>query len=144
MRLAALKKVEDELAECEKEPYGKHRGESSIIKQAAKFTNTQNAAARLKNLIYRRHALRHGSPTLKEMRVIFLNQTLVGNSNTKMRLTMHDVKMVLLEQWRYGKSERLDIWRKRDRKRMGELDRVAAIAERKRKYEEEERRNNGP
>jgi len=125
-----LETVEERLANAEKEGYGsKYRGRGPIHQllraeapsnRKRSKVNLQTATTELKALIYTRHALKHGGMKLKEFKPPQLAKTFLG-PDTKFKMTIEDAKKILVELWRYGKSQRLVEWERKHAKEVEKL-----------------------
>ena len=93
-------------------PRQKYRGRDYIYflmrklapsKNKRRRINKQSAQARLDELIYTRHALRHGKPKLKLLHFKALSESFLGPA-CKEQVTLAMAKKFLKEQWRWGRS----------------------------------------
>jgi hypothetical protein len=133
-------RVEEWLQEAEAEPYGKHRGKQPILRRmrekaaarAAKIPGflvrvrkirAEEAEIKLEQLVCRRYALKFGVKYLREMRPKTLAKSLLGD-HTQQLIRPDDAKIILMELWRYGSSQMLNMYlkenqheRKRERRK---------------------------
>ena len=118
-----LAEVDELLAEPDKEPYGhKNRGRETFrlrMKEEAPVSirgkkhkiNLNVANAKLKTLIYQRHALQHGAKALTEFNRQTLTKSFLGEGYGR-RIPIKEARYILTELWRYGKSSRLEFYQK--------------------------------
>jgi len=134
---------------AEEETFHKRRGVAFIAQQLRQKASSKNkrrnvnttvAVATLQELLYRRHALRHGKQNLKEMtRGGLLSESFLGpqQGNKTIHVSVDMAKTFLKELWRYGKSQPLEHLqekvRLRNENRLRTQEAVAAGEERKRK-----------
>lgn len=120
---SVLEEVEARLEEAERDHVGnKRRGLEKIrallraeapsgVKRSN--VNQQAAQAELNSLIYQRHSLRHGFFRLTDMNHRQRAESFLGPEGSKMQITDAQARLILKEQWRWGRSPVLEDFRKK-------------------------------
>lgn len=109
---------EARLAECDKEPYGiKFRGRMTMyrmmrhavrgLRGLKKYPNRRSARREISRLLFQRHALRNGAMKLSELNNQAYSRSFLGYNYVK-QIPFREGQLIILEMWRYGKSERLE------------------------------------
>jgi hypothetical protein len=108
---AALQNVQEQLDVLAVEKYGKYRGKHTMLQLQYKnrrskrhAVNTQTAMAKIADLVYLQFAHQHGAMRWKEVQKLPLGKLVFQNPQAKIQITPKQMKQILLEQWRYGKS----------------------------------------
>lgn len=111
-----LDDVTERLAKCEVEYYKKGRGRhtmQAVLRAEAPSNNKRRrinlkvAWVEIRSCVYRRHALQHGGKILKDFNQRHLLQTFLGKDAPKLEFRLEEAKLILMELWNYGKSQRL-------------------------------------
>ena len=120
-----LEKTNAKLEEAEKEPLGKDRGRAAMRKRLCYKEDTENPREKkfLLKLLFERHALMHGKRHLIEMDKEALSKSFLGEETTSTKISLPLAKHIILELWRYGKSNMLELQRNKDLEKQEKLQR---------------------
>jgi hypothetical protein len=142
-----MDRINDRLREAEMERYGMYRGRAHIMKLLREeapskrkrgLINSQVAMAKLATLLFEKFALQQGQQRLKEVKPRATAEAFFG-PETKENIPYTHARLILLELWRYGRSNLLEGIRK---KHLAEMARSRENSERakanKQKWNEED------
>jgi hypothetical protein len=120
--------IEDRVAKMEREHLGRSRGRQAVKEMVRAEKINKKATTAMGKLfgnewLYTLHALRNGYRHINDMKKVALAESLLGKG-TKVKISLRDVKTILKEQFRHGRSGLFDNYQRLHEERVREIKQI--------------------